>query len=503
MSPKRSYAPPLSASRSVRERRRDVAAGLGISLVALALKGLFLEADIDTGLQFAIAAIALAAVLFGPFAGVTATITLMLGDDVLFEAPVGEFTLADAEDLAVILLFGLNGFLISGLSQLLIGQRRRAEERAAAVVDSEARFRSVFESHPSGLFVVDDNGIIRHTNAEAAAMFGYDPGELHGLRVDLLVPEALRDAHARHRRTYAGSPSARKMGGDLDLRGRRKDGREFPIDVALRSYVERGSRYTIAAAVDTTDQHVADQLRRRFIDVLSHELRTPVTTIYGTAQMLLRKRHSLDDEVSDDLIAGMAEQSERLHRMIENLLVVARVERGVELPGNDPVLLQRHLPRIVERERELWPAVDFTLDVPPDLPLVRADEASLSLLVGNLVANAAKYAGTAGPVEVRAARRNGRVEVAVADRGPGVDQTASQQLFALFYRGERTERLAPGSGIGLFVSKALADAMDASLGVSNRPGGGAVFTVRLRLYDLDDEDGDLPADPTRVGSLPA
>ena len=105
-----------------------------------------------------------------------------------------------------------------------------------------------------------------------------------------------------------------------------------------------GERSSIAVLIDITDRLENDHLRDTFIGILSHELRTPVTAIYGGSQVLLGRGEKLDPAVSRELITDIAAESERLHRLIENLLVLARVERGEELIGGEPVLLQRVLP---------------------------------------------------------------------------------------------------------------------------------------------------------------
>src|SRR5690606_23406422 len=128
-----------------------------------------------------------------------------------------------------------------------------------------------------------------------------------------------------------------------------------------------------------------------FIGMLSHELRTPVTAIYGGSQLLLDRGDRLDEDTRRELISDVASEAERLHRLIENLLVMARVERGQDLAGGEPVLLQRILPLIIDRERLLWPGTDLRMTVPPGLPTVRGHDGYVGQVVRNLVSNAAKY----------------------------------------------------------------------------------------------------------------
>ena len=110
--------------------------------------------------------------------------------------------------------------------------------------------------------------------------------------------------------------------------------------------------------------------------------------------MLLSKGSSLEDETRNVLLADVGAEAERLQRMIENLLILARVERGADVLEVSPVLLHRMLPELVARERAMWPGIKLDIEVPVSVPLVSGDEPSISLVIRNLISNAAKYAGS-------------------------------------------------------------------------------------------------------------
>jgi signal transduction histidine kinase len=236
-----------------------------------------------------------------------------------------------------------------------------------------------------------------------------------------------------------------------------------------------------ATAEDITERRKVDQLRDTFIGMLSHELRTPMTGLYAASQLLRRRRGAdgQDVELIDEVAAG----AERLHRIVENLLVLARVERGLALPGAEPVLLQRVLPGVVESERRLWPGQQIELvPLPPDLPPVRSDVDSLGQVIRNLISNAAKYGSADGRIQVRVARRASEVTIRVLDEGPGLGAVEPARLFDIYYRSEDAARRAPGAGIGLFVCRALVEGMGGRISARNRPGGGAEFSVALPVF---------------------
>jgi two-component system sensor histidine kinase KdpD len=223
-------------------------------------------------------------------------------------------------------------------------------------------------------------------------------------------------------------------------------------------------------------------MRDRFIDVLSHELRTPVTSIFGGTQVLLSRGAALDESKRNELLADVGGEADRLQRMIENLLILARVERGADVLEVNPVLLHRLLPEVIARERVMWPGVTLDYDIPVSIPLVSGDEGSISLVIRNLLSNAAKYAGAKARVRV-AVTVDGSddVTVRVEDDGPGISATEAERLFDLYFRSEAAV-LAPGSGIGLFVCRQLVSAMGGRIWAKSRESGGAEFGFSLPLW---------------------
>jgi signal transduction histidine kinase len=251
--------------------------------------------------------------------------------------------------------------------------------------------------------------------------------------------------------------------------------------VALSSMELDGAPATLAVVTDITWREEADQLRDRFIGVLSHELRTPITAIFGGAQVLLKRGDRLDPAIRSDLVADVAGEAERLERMVENLLILARVERGAEVVDVSPVLLQRVLPAVVARERATWPTLDVVLEPTGALPPVAADEASIALIVRNLISNAGKYAGPNATVRISLTEDADTVAVHVRDDGPGVSPDEIEQLFHLYFRSG-SSAATPGSGIGLFVCRELVQAMGGRMWGAALSGGGTEFGFRLPRY---------------------
>ena len=267
--------------------------------------------------------------------------------------------------------------------------------------------------------------------------------------------------------------------------GMRDDGSTFPAEVALSRLEFDGEPATLAVVTDISWRDEADELRDRFIGVLSHELRTPITSIFGGAQVLLRRGTDLDASTRDELLSQVAGEAERLERMVENLLILARVERGADVVDVSPVLLHRIVPAVVARERGTWPLMDLVVEPLPHLSPVAGDEASIALVLRNLISNAGKYAGADAAVRVSVSADpddpDGPVSVRVRDDGPGIDPTESDALFSLYFRSA-SSAAAPGSGIGLFVCRELVAAMGGSSWA--RPGPDRRRGIRIRAAAL-------------------
>ncbi|HEY7936858.1 MAG TPA: ATP-binding protein [Candidatus Limnocylindrales bacterium] len=396
---------------------------------------------------------------------------LFVGDDIAIVSLLGSLTaraVRHGEDLARLQATAL------------------ALEQAAAVRASDARFRILLEADPNAILATDDTGRIGWSTRSSEELFGFNAGELTGRELATIVdlsrvepaPASADDEQIRWVETEAY----------------RADGSVLPVELALRHIDIEGQPTTVAIVSDSSWRQEANEIRDRFIGILSHELRTPITSIYGGAQILM-KRHSLDEPTRTELLAGLADESDRLQRMIENLLILARVERGAEFFEARPVLVQRLLAQIIERERVLWPSLTISLDAPSTLPVISGDEDQLTQVMRNFLSNAAKYAGDNAHIDVQVRYAAPWVSVTVSDDGPGFPSAAADDLFSLYYRAAGSEA-ASGAGIGLYVCRHLVEAMGGTVWARNKPNGGAEFGFTLAPYlEPEDELHELPTYP--------
>jgi K+-sensing histidine kinase KdpD len=232
------------------------------------------------------------------------------------------------------------------------------------------------------------------------------------------------------------------------------------------------AREELARLVET--ERRASQLRDAFNGIISHELRTPITAIYGGAKLLARRDRPVDEETRRELIADLEAESDRLYRLVEDLLVLSRSERGTIERADDPVVAQRVVERVVRSEQQRWPGVNLVAETTA-VATARGDDTYVEQVVRNLVSNAAKYSPAGTTVTVSVDETAEGVRVCVLDEGPGIAADETARLFELYYRSPLTAGISSGAGIGLFVCRALVEAMGGRIWATSRPQGGSEF----------------------------
>jgi signal transduction histidine kinase len=220
-------------------------------------------------------------------------------------------------------------------------------------------------------------------------------------------------------------------------------------------------------------------LDAKAVELLSHELRSPITTIHLGAKVL--RSPNVTTPVRDAVVEAVDVEAVRLLRVVEDLLAIVRHDAGGNSLRVEPVLLQHRLRELVWSDSSVDHDVRFA--IPAGLPAVLADEEALGHALRNLLANAATHGDGAAPTEVVVGVVPRGVEICVLDRGPGIGADADR-LFDPFYRSSRVAATA-GAGLGLAAARRLTRAMGGELEASDRDGGGAAFTMRLPFAETD------------------
>ncbi len=231
-----------------------------------------------------------------------------------------------------------------------------------------------------------------------------------------------------------------------------------------------------------TELRSALAVKDEFLGLVSHELRTPMTVILGMSEILDRDDLPLDRV--RQVAADIAESAEVLHGLIESMLLLARLDRDEALQLREPVLLHRAASTVVERQRRKDRTRTYELEVVDDDALVEVKPEWLERVLDNMLGNAAKYSAPGGPVRVRIESSELEVECRVLDEGPVLTDEDLAPVFDPFYRSTLAQQRAPGTGLGLAVSKRIVELMDGRIWAAPRPTGGAEFGFALpRIAD--------------------
>jgi K+-sensing histidine kinase KdpD len=225
----------------------------------------------------------------------------------------------------------------------------------------------------------------------------------------------------------------------------------------------------------------ASVLRDAFNSIISHELRTPITAIYGGAKLLARRDRALDEETRRELLDDVEAEADRLYRLVEDLLVLSRSERGMIERVGEPVAVSRIVERVVNSEQERWPSVNVAAEVTA-MGAASGDETYVEQVLRNLISNAAKYSPAGSEVRVIVDEVAEGIRVRVVDQGEGFGEAEAERLFELYYRSPQMASKIGGAGIGLFVCRALVEAMGGRIWATPRPEGGAEFGFVLDRY---------------------
>jgi PAS domain S-box-containing protein len=505
------------------------------------------------------------------------------------------------------------------------------------LADWNLPFRTLVDAAPDGLVVCDTHGTIILANAEAERMFGFAHDALVGRSIELLIPERIRSRHGAHLAGYVSAPRLRTMGENLDLRGCRQDGTEFPIEISLspvttqrgivviagvrdvserrklenenrrnsaylasaieavqeafllfdehdrvrmvnsaarymtddgtqgpiigrtfedlfrdsvaagmydvagddpEAFIARRMAYhrdpsgvfdlrtragrhlrvterrtaeqgTVSTIADITDEiRGADELRRaqqtaeaasaaksEFLSSMSHELRTPLNSILGFAQLLERDRKRPLDERQLERLGYVLRGGEHLLRLIDDVLDLSRIEAGRITVSIEPVDVREVLAEVGQTLEPLAQRAQIKLSVGSvvaEAAQVDADRTRLIQILINFGSNAIKYGKPGGSVAFQTALVSGRVRLTVVDDGLGIPEDKRDKIFEPFQRAGQEAGPIEGTGIGLTISKRLAELMDATIDFRSDLGRGSEFWIDLAPLAAEKHAGSAP-----------
>jgi signal transduction histidine kinase len=232
-----------------------------------------------------------------------------------------------------------------------------------------------------------------------------------------------------------------------------------------------------------------NQMKSDLLSNVSHELRSPLTSIKGIVSSLLQKDIELDDATSEMLLTGISEETDRLTSLVSNLLNMSRLEAGVWKPEKERFYITDIINEVLERQKWIQKKYTFETDLEPDLPEIYADYNQIRQVLINLVENAAAYSEEGTCITVTAKTVDGMIEVNVSDQGAGIPEEELAKIFDKFYRGSQSRRKPGGTGLGLAVCQAIILGHGGQIWAESEIEQGSTFYFNLPVALSEDKRG--------------
>jgi two-component system sensor histidine kinase KdpD len=435
---------------------------------------------------------------------VTAAILSVLSFDYFFIPPRFAFAWADAKGSMTFLVMVITGAAVSHVNQKLRREQRRAAIR---------------ERTTAALYRLSNDLGTAQSLQHAAAIASRDLSELFGAPVFVMVASgpalviqglAAEDKRDAEECWQTLAPFQRSSGqacaslwvpivgahrpvGVLGVRaaGPAPDFEQLStatVDRCAQVVATAVERIELAEAARRAELRVeVEQLRNSLLSAVSHDIRTPLASIMAAGALLLDTKNDASADERRRLASTVVEEAERLTRLTENLLELARLRTGQVALKREAVPVDELLETALRRLRSRLKDRSVNVDVPEECPMVSVDRLLIEQVIVNLLENASRYAVDDGPIDVSAAHDGESVTISIADRGPGLLPGEEERIFERFYRGGHARAVEGGLGLGLTIARAIVESHGGLIRVENREGGGAAARVRLpRAHDRED-----------------
>src|SRR5450432_1574185 len=381
---------------------------------------------------------------------------------------------------------------------------------------------SLFENATEGMVVTNSKGNIILINPSACVMFGYNPEELIGQKVEVLLPRNIREGHVNLREGFYHDPRNRVMGHNRDLLAGRKDGKTFPVEISLSTYIQNEERYVIAFIIDITGrkeieknmilqqqqlEKITDEMRilnadleakvekrtiilkealkrleesqnelssaldkekqlneikSRFVSMASHEFRTPLSTILSSASLVDKYTTTEDQDKRSRHVEKIKNSVKHLNNLLEDFLSLGKLEEG-------KIGIHYHEFSLEELIKDTLEEMNPTLKSGQQFiyknsfqNLIISDKNLIRNILFNLVSNAIKFSEINSSILIRSKSKEGLTYVCVKDEGVGISDEDKEHLYSSFFRGKNVVNIQ-GTGLGLHIVKRYVDLLGGSI----------------------------------------
>jgi len=329
------------------------------------------------------------------------------------------------------------------------------------------------------IFIADTQTLrFSYVNLGAAESLGYPREELIGM-----APWEVRanGTEAEYRKTIEPFLRGEMQSRQFETFHRRADGTEFPVDVALQIVRRPGEEGLFVWIIrDATERKKIDRMKNEFVSTVSHELRTPLTSIRGSLGLIIGGAVGELTEPASNLVRIAYNNSERLVRLINDILDIEKIESGKMRFELQPQRIRPLLELALEANRHYGEQLGVRFEVLGEIPdgVISADSDRFMQVMSNLLSNAAKFSPSPGTVVIRTTRQEGALRIEVIDHGPGIPADFRDKIFGKFCQADSSDtRQKGGTGLGLSIAKAIMEKHGGQIGFDTQIGVGTTFHV--------------------------
>lgn len=401
----------------------------------------------------------------------------------------------------------------------------------AKKMDSKEGLEALFEFATEGILVANDKGEIIKTNPATERMFGYSKGELLGKKVEVLVPIRHHHSHVTHRDKYSENPHARSMGAAMDLRAKRKDGSEFPVEISLSPFSAADGKFVIAFIVDITVRKRAEEaviqqkkelellnsdlekrvkertmileeaiaelnqtkedlnnalqkekelndLKSRFVSMASHEFRTPLATILSSLSLATKYSEKGDKENQAKHVNRIKISISSLTDILNDFLSISKFEEGKVSASFENLNIREFVSEIMKEVQTIakeGQKINYSHSGNTE---VTSDKKFLRHILLNLVSNAIKFSPEEKPIELKTEANNSHFNLSVKDSGIGISEEDQKHVFERFFRAHNATNIQ-GTGLGLNIVSKYVEMLDGTIDFKSALEKGTTFTINF------------------------
>jgi len=399
------------------------------------------------------------------------------------------------------------------------------EKNNSGKMDSKQGIDAIFKFATEGIILANSKSEIIHVNTSAEKLFGYNPGELIGHKIEILIPSRLKEKHIKHRDGFHHNPHARSMGAGLDLFGVKKDGSEFPLEISLSPYETVEGRFVVAFIVDVTLRKEAEyklknysidlekqvgnrtlilreainelektktelnealekekelnELKTRFVSMASHEFRTPLATIMSSLSLVKAYGDKGEHEKQNKHIQKIKNSIGDLTDILNDFLSVSKLEEGKVESVLQNLNIKEFIEKIIAELSALCKENQSIVYKHKGDEFFQLDPKLMKHVLFNLISNAVKFSPENVAIEIESNISNNQLIIEVKDKGIGISKEDQKHLFERFFRARNASNIQ-GTGLGLNIVSSYVEMMNGIVTVESEENNGSVFKLCLQ-----------------------